>query len=639
MSSTFLGLNTSYTGLQAANAALNTTANNIANVETEGYSRQKVTTQAADSIRAFTTYGCVGAGVETLAIERIRDQFYDEKYWDNNQKLGEYEVKDYYMACIEEYYSDDDTIEGFTTIFEDFYSMMQELAKNADDATVKQQAIGYAGNLCAYFNDMYTNLQKLQEDINQEIKINVDRINSLSQEIASLNKQINVIEMNSGVIANELRDQRDLMIDELSEIVDVNVSETDIIDTNDPSRKTGGTRYRVEICGQTLVDGSDFKTMTCIPRDTDESTNLSDVTGMYDVYFKMDDTWTVADYRNKGDMLNMYSASVGGKLSGLVQMRDGNNGEYFNGTVTSVDVEAQSFTVSVDSEYLLDLNKSNLPADGGIINVGNNQFYYESWSFEMNEDTGECTYTFQLDKEENGTNTINQTAATKLQEATIGAEIKYQGIPYYLNQMNEWVRTFAREFNTILQGGVLNDGSQGQNLFVGTDPVSGEEYDFGVSYKPTGTAGNVITVDVADDSYYRLNAGNLKIAHEINLDPNKLATRSDQYSGVDDNDIVLELIDLKTNKEKMTFRGCAADQYLVCMLSDVAMNGERANNFTESYRVLKSSISNQRLNISGVDNDEEAVNLTKFQQQYNMASKMIQVLSEVYDRLILQTGV
>ena len=210
-----------------------------------------------------------------------------------------------------------------------------------------------------------------------------DEINSLASEIATLNKQINVIEIDGKANANELRDQRDLMIDELSEIVDVNVSETDIIDTNDPSRKTGGTRYRVEICGQTLVDGSDFKTMTCIPRDTDESTNLSDVTGMYDVYFKMDDTWTVADYRNKGDMLNMYSASVGGKLSGLVQMRDGNNGEYFNGTVTSVDVEAQSFTVSVDSEYLLDLNKSNLPADGGIINVGNNQFYYESWSFEI----------------------------------------------------------------------------------------------------------------------------------------------------------------------------------------------------------------------------------------------------------------
>ncbi|MBR6344966.1 MAG: flagellar hook-associated protein FlgK, partial [Lachnospiraceae bacterium] len=90
MSSTFLGLNTAYTGLQASQAALNTTANNVSNAETKGYSRQVVSTQAADAIRSFTTYGCVGAGVETLSIERVRDSFYDEKYWANNSKLGEY---------------------------------------------------------------------------------------------------------------------------------------------------------------------------------------------------------------------------------------------------------------------------------------------------------------------------------------------------------------------------------------------------------------------------------------------------------------------------------------------------------------------------------------------------------------------
>ena len=79
MSSTFLGLNTAYTGLQSSNASLNTTANNISNAETKGYSRQVVTTQAAEAIRSFTTYGCVGAGVETIAIERVRDNFYDQK--------------------------------------------------------------------------------------------------------------------------------------------------------------------------------------------------------------------------------------------------------------------------------------------------------------------------------------------------------------------------------------------------------------------------------------------------------------------------------------------------------------------------------------------------------------------------------
>ena len=80
MASTFFGLTIASSGLRAANAALNTTANNVSNEDTEGYSRQTVITAAADAMRTFTTYGCSGAGVDTLAIERIRDSFYDEKY-------------------------------------------------------------------------------------------------------------------------------------------------------------------------------------------------------------------------------------------------------------------------------------------------------------------------------------------------------------------------------------------------------------------------------------------------------------------------------------------------------------------------------------------------------------------------------
>ncbi|MDE6516660.1 MAG: flagellar hook-associated protein FlgK, partial [Acetatifactor sp.] len=96
MPSQFFGLNIAYTGLLASNAALNTTANNIANVQTNGYSRQQVVQQASRAIRVFQTYGCAGAGVDTLAIERIRDEFYDTKYWNNNANLGEYDIKQYY---------------------------------------------------------------------------------------------------------------------------------------------------------------------------------------------------------------------------------------------------------------------------------------------------------------------------------------------------------------------------------------------------------------------------------------------------------------------------------------------------------------------------------------------------------------
>lgn len=643
MSSTFLGLNTAYSGLQAANAALNTTANNISNAETKGYSRQTVTTQAADAIRSFTTYGCVGAGVETLAIERVRDKFYDEKFWTNNTKLGEYESKQYYMSCIEEYFCDDDSIKGFTSIFNEFYGTLEELAKNPGDATNRQQTIGYANNICTYFKDMYSSLQKLQDDANQEISVNIERINGIAEEVASLNKQINVIEMNTGAMANELRDQRDLLIDELSEIVKVEVDEVPIIDNNNTSRDTGGTRYLVKICGQNIVDGNYYKSFKCIPRTTAEANNLTDIDGLYDVYFAGDDSWTTADYHNKGVQLNMYTDTVGGKLGGLIAIRDGNNAEGFEGTVTKVGAvdgatSTQKVEVTVNKSYLQDLTKLNLTTSGGIISIDGGLYHFDSWEY----DPAKSTYTFDVMVEKGIT--VPESAVANSISANVGPSIKYQGIPYYLGQMNEWVRKFSETFNDILAEGVIDegvdeDGNQlhGPNLFTALDK-DGKEIEFKKDKKyGEGYTNKIGSRDI--NNYYQLTAGNFAIADDLLKNPAKLATRSERYEGAEMNDIVKKLIDLKTNSEKMNFRGCSSDQYLVCILSDVSLNAQRANDFTSNYTVLKNSIESQRLSVSGVDNDEEAVNLTKYQQQYNMASKMISVLKEVYDRLILQTGV
>lgn len=730
MSSTFLGLNTAYTGLQAANSALNTTSNNISNAETKGYSRQQVTTQAAEAIRAFTTYGCVGAGVETLAIERVRDQFYDQKYWSNQASLGEYEVKAYYMRSIEDYYKDDDSINGFTTIFNDYTKSIQELAKNPSDIRTRQQMIGQAGNLAGYFNDTYTNMQKLQDDVNQEIKVNVDRINSIAQEIAALNKQINVIEMNSGAMANDLRDQRDVLVDELSEIVNVDTDEQPVIDNRDTSRDTGGTRYIVKICGQVIVDANSFKSLTCVTRELSVKTNQTDINGLYDIYFSGDATWTADDYRRKGDSLNVYGTDTSGKLAGLFQMRDGNNDEYFSGTVVGdigTDADGnQTVQIRVTKESLMDPDKLNLTQVGGIIQIASQNYYFKEWSYTHTEGEDFATYTITLDNDKNqGVGMLSASVKGKIAE--IGKGVNYQGIPYYLSQMNEWVRKYARATNDIVQDGVLDDDTPGHALFTGMNSVSGEELkldksdrikatwtdakgntksgflrikdttglttniamDGTMTYGALGNPGLVLedeegteytvmsggsTVHVkykdasgtereqdiqidetvtgtsatgADlygrsDSYYMVTAGNFRVREEMEIDARLLATRREKTSvsdGKEKSDVVDSLVELASNDRMMSFRGCSADQYLVCLLGDVAMNTHRANNFEENYTYLQKTIQNQRLSVFGVDNDEEAVNLSKFQQQYNLASKMIQTLTEVYDRLILQTGV
>ena len=229
MPSTFFGLNIAASGLRAANAALNTTANNISNVDTTGYSRQEVTQEASNALRVFAKYGCAGAGVDTIAIERIRDNFYDIKYRDNEAKLGEFDTKAYYMKMIEEYLTDDGTT-GFKSVFDRIGTTLQEITKNASSTSTKAQFISSLKSLTDYFNNMSGDLQNLQADVNDEIKMRIDSINSIAQDLATVNKQINVIEL-TGTVANELRDKRDVLIDQLSAIVDVDVIETPIYDS------------------------------------------------------------------------------------------------------------------------------------------------------------------------------------------------------------------------------------------------------------------------------------------------------------------------------------------------------------------------------------------------------------------------
>ena len=639
MPSQFFGLNIAYSGLLASNAALNTTSNNIANVETEGYSRQQVNQQAANALRVFTTYGCAGAGVDVLAIERIRDEFYDVKYWDNNATTGEYNMKQYYMKQIEDYFTDDDTIEGFKTIFDDMMSALQEVAKQSGSDSTKTQFIGFASNLTQYFNSMAANLEQVQKDVNQEIKLKVDEINSIAASIATLNNQINVIEIDGKAQANELRDQRATLIDRLSSIVDVEVKEIPVHDTNNPDRLTGANRFIVTIAGgQLLVDTNEYNTLECVARKNDEKVNQSDIQGLYDVY------WVANRLTGElGDEFNLYNGSMGGELRGLVQMRDGNNGENFQGvvsgvgTITKDGTTYKTVTIDVTAEYLKDINKSTLSDDGGKINLGNQIFYYTGWEF--NSDTNQ--YTFIIDESKNNAS-LTTTRVGK--DASIGTEVTYQGVPYYQQQMNEWVRIFAEAFNGMLASGYDLNGASGAPLFVADKAADVGQLLFKealgtVTKDDAGNETKKNTVTNEEDSYYRLTAKNFNILTAMLDNPDLLATKTDPASGIDEYGNVDNLINMLNDKSQVSFRGASTGEFLTCILSDVALNANNANCFYTNFSNVGKAINNQRLSISGVDQDEEAVNLVKYQNAYTLASKMIQTLTEVYDRLILETGV
>ena len=666
MPSQFFGLTIASSGLRAANAALNTTANNIANTQTVGYSRQQVTQEASNALRTFTTYGCAGAGVDTIAIERVRDQFYNVKYWNNNSKFGEFEVKSYYCKSIEDYFNDDGKT-GFKTVFNKMSDALQSVVSNASSDASKAAFIASAKALTDYFNNMYGNLQELQKDINLEIQQTVNEINAIGEKIATLNKQINVIEL-SGSKANELRDQREKLVDQLSEIIDVDITEYDVTDSNNPDRKTGATRYIVQIAGgQCLVDGTDYNTLTCKPRTPQQKVNQCDVDGLYDIYW------------SNGNYFKMTDPSMEGKLKGLVELRDGNNGANFHGTVINSGSGYESLLdedgsrgsipdadgyyhpdekkyvvyIKVEEDYLKDMRNCDLSDTGGTITIGNKIYEYETWTYDADEQT--YAFVFKDDPKV----TVGATAKTS-------DPIKYQGIPYYMNQMNTWIRGFAEKVNDIFRAGVDSYGNDGCLFFTGN-----------TSYRNTNTIVSIFTYPGTTDlfeiiyatvnngnqygerelleeleeweyvqkgnGYYDITAGNFAINEDLIKDAGLLATRTkisdDEVQGVEECGRILEMIDLLNSKEKYQFRNGSASQMLEMILSDVALNASDANTFCDTYQGLQNAIDNQRTSISGVDEDEEAVNLVKYQNAYTLASKMIQTLTEVYDRLILQTGV
>lgn len=642
MPSTFFGLTIAGSGLSAFQAAINTTANNISNVRTDGYSRQTANRVASEALRVHQKYGTAGSGVTTESITQMRDFYYDVKYWENNASLGYYDRKQYYMKQIETYFIDDDKNyqKGFSTILDTMFSDLDTLHGNSGDINTRKQFIGSAQSLTGYFTEVSKELQDLQSSCNVEIQTTVGKMNNLASKIATLNRQIDQLEVKGGK-ANELRDQRALLIDELSQIVPVEVTEAPIKDTNNAERVTGLNYYRVMVGGQAIVDGYDYKTLECVPREY--RANQADVEGLYDL------RWT-----DTGMRFEVSSPSMTGQLKALFEMRDGNNEENFQGTVAYAGPDPNDATkhiVKIDDSNITSVFNMNMPSEG-VITLGYREFTYDGFSYDtvMDEDGTEkiISYTFNL-KEDPAQSGV-QTGTS----ARIGTSIDALGVSYYLNQMTTFVRSFSYKFNNIELQGVDLNGDPMRTFFV-ADTADGEKKfgtvdqaikDFNDKNLQPNYTYNITTDNQTADTYYWLTSSTFAVAEECQRDPQRFATIEKTpdpnpaggiNQGIDQQDITEDLLKLKS--EVKLFRGRGSSDFLKCILSDISVDKQEADVFQKNYSNIEQMIEAQRLSISGVDEDEEALDLVKFQNAYNLASQMVQVMTEMYDQLILQTGV
>lgn len=518
MASTFFGLTIAYSGLQAAQTSLTVAGHNISNINTDGYTRQQAQTHASRALRTYATYGTLGSGVTVAEISQLRDTYYDVKYRNNQSNLGEFATKNTYMSQIEDYLNEF-MLEGMTAEYANFFASVNQLTITPGDAASKNQLINSAKNFTDYLNTLASNLRNVQADANSEIKDTIERINSIAKNVSALNRQINQIEANYGN-ANDLRDKRNAMVDELSELVNIDVTEEQM--GNDL------TNYTIRINGQSLVSGYSYNTLEAVSRE--DARNITDADGLYDVYW------------NSGQYFDIYSDTLGGSLRGLVDMRDGCNGE----------IESAATDEEGNPLYDSDGNGYNMTTDTPKDNT------------------------------------------------------EYKGVPYYQARINEFAHIFASAVNDILKGGYTSDGKyEGISLFV------------------TQNNTNSIT------------GSNITVNRELLENPDLLAIKDAINTGESNAIIMEQLNELQTAK---IFDGGVATYYLESIVSDMSIDTLKATNHMKNHTNLKTTIHNQRLSVMGVDTDEEAMDLLKFQQAYDLNSKMLSVMNQIYDKLINQTG-
>src|SRR5699024_10179737 len=238
--STFQGLEVARKALFAQQSALYTTGHNISNVNTEGYSRQRVNFEATTPFPVPSRFqpqlpGQMGTGVQIESVQRMRDQFLDAQYRSEHSKLGYWTTKQEALSRMENLLNEpSDT--GLSNRMDLFWQSLQDLADHPEN-TGARAVVGQRGlALAETYNHLSQNLGAIREDLKNQLINSVDNdlsegnvtseINLLLNNINELNKNIQEIEPH-GYVANDLYDQRDRLIDELSNYMNIEVTYRD----------------------------------------------------------------------------------------------------------------------------------------------------------------------------------------------------------------------------------------------------------------------------------------------------------------------------------------------------------------------------------------------------------------------------
>ena len=632
----FFEFNIAMSGLFAAQRGLQVTSNNITNATTTGYSRQQLSQTASTPLSGIGV-GMTGTGVSTTGITRVRDSYIDSKLWTQSAKLGEYNIKVTQNSLIEGVFGEPSD-SGFTAVFNDLFNAISNLSKEPGSGEAKVALKEEIVSFTKYYNNISSSLAQYQQDLNYELKATVEEVNTLAARIQNLNKQIFESEM-FGDDANSFRDERDLCIDRLSQIVNVEATEYEENINGQTVKK-----FKVRIAGQTLVDHTQMNTLSLEVRGQTEKNIDSMVKELSDLYNQKGDATLTAE---QVAAIDKEISAINEKLKKLSDdIKIGANGSVTYGKTELLKVNGD-YTTEIQSAGTGKQNAEDIDDLYDIV-------WSSGMSFNMTDDN--------LSGELKGIIDMRDGCGS-------GADVTYNGIPYYVQRLDTYVRQFAKtmneqdsmdengyiEIDTLTVGGSNvsfiekdKDGNiiacydeDKNKLNLSTDELKevSEEYTTKYklfTYKTGNTKGEPTSGDdLKGGDYSKLTAANFSISEEIYSDISNMRTTYNEEDTSDTN-FMLKLLDQKSNK-KMFKEGDPKD-YMIAIFSELGINAQEAKMYQSTQKSVTSTITNQRLSNSQVDTTEEFTNLIKYQQAYQAAAKIMNTIDGIYETTIFKLG-
>lgn len=644
MANGMAGLFIGTTGLKTAQTALNTTAHNLSNINTSGYTRQQVTFSDTQYVRVNTSDKVsspdYGLGVAVSEVRRIRDQFIDQAYRNENSRLGFYESQ---YKAIEEIEDQFGEMQGVTyeSYLINLYNSVNELAKNPTSTVARSSLIQNATAFIEKSENVYKGLKDYQTTLNTQVKNMVDSINKLGDKIYTLNKKISKIESTGIEDANDLRDERDAAIDELSKYIDITYYENDskevVISAEGIPFITMGELAKMDtrvVEGTNLViptwpgyerDVYDLSTEASNVDDTDKGelkglliargNMVVDYTVVPEAPSSSDYDMSTADgraayqeaYNKYSKAQEYYNTYI--EPSAILSAMAGFD-KLVNGIVEKINNILCPEKSEVRNNPYTAADGTEIQADIYTYNSVSQQVLFDRYGREVTgTDNGDGTYSFS--------------SGEKLYMSFGGAEVPVDSYTYSMLDMDK------------TGYGMDDDKTVGTELFSrkGTDRY----------IKTTDDSGKTIYIrnnlnETDYESLYKL--GNLQINPEAAQNVGKIPLSTVQ--GKEDFDRAKELVDAWDEK----FASLNPDTYAKSdfmtfynnFIGEYATLGKALGNYVSNQTTMVDGYDNQRLQSEGVSSDEELEKMIKYQQAYNAASRYVNVVNQMLEHLVTSLG-